>query len=555
MQISVSGIALHLTHKKQKTEDTGPLAMPEKSRQQPHILRRLIRSIVMQRSWRLLLWAVYAAIIGLSLRASIDEIHKHNLEVASEGARNVFRMIVLARQWNASHKEVYVPVSDKAQPNPYLQDPQRDITSSDGRRLTMVNPAYMTRMISDMSMADGKISFRAISLRPINPKNTPDAWERDALLSFNNGIREVTGLISKETGETMFRYIAPLFVSKECLGCHSAQNYVEGDIRGGISISQNYAPFLEAASPSERASIIAHGLVFLLLAALSWWSMEHLRSSWQELEENINELEQTRDELVQNEKMASLGRMVAGFAHELNTPVGIALGSISHNEATLNDIDTLLGDEEVSEKALRERLGTLRRSGELALSNLKRAANLVQRFKRSSIDQISEQARVFPVRELIDDVVFTLHEQLRKAAVELTIDCPRSLTIEGVPGLFDQMLTNLLLNSLQHGFANGTQAGKINIAVDATTPGHLHIVYGDNGAGMSAEAAQRIFEPFFTTRRGQGGSGLGMFICYNIVSEQLRGTITCESQPGAGVHFDILFPCPVAQTAPPERPA
>lgn len=555
MQISVSGIALHLTHKKQKTEDAGSVTMPEKSRQQPNILRRLIRSIVMQRSWRLLLWAVYAALIGLSLHASIDEIHKHNLEVASEGARNVFRMIVLARQWNASHKEVYVPVSEKAQPNPYLQDPQRDITTSDGRRLTMVNPAYMTRMISDMSMADGQISFRSTSLQPINPKNAPDEWERAALLSFNNGVREVTGLISKETGETMFRYIAPLFVSKECLDCHSAQNYIEGDIRGGISISQNYAPFLDAARPSERASIIAHGLVFVLLAALSWWSMEHLRSSWKALEENINELEQTRDELVQNEKMASLGRMVAGFAHELNTPVGIALGSISHNEATLNDIDTLLGNEEVSEKDLRERLGTLRHSGELALSNLKRAANLVQRFKRSSIDQISEQARVFPVREMIDDVVFALQEQLRKAAIELTIDCPRSLAIEGVPGLFDQVLTNLLLNSLQHGFANGTQAGKITIAVDTATPGHLHIVYNDNGAGMSAEAAQRIFEPFFTTQRGQGGSGLGMFICYNIVSEQLRGTITCESQPGAGVHFDILFPCPVAQTEHQERPA
>lgn len=283
--------------------------------------------------------------------------------------------------------------------------------------------------------------------------------------------------------------------------------------------------------------------------------MEHLRSSWKALEENINELEQTRDELVQNEKMASLGRMVAGFAHELNTPVGIALGSISHNEATLNDIDTLLGNEEVSEKDLREHLGTLRHSGELALSNLKRAANLVQRFKRSSIDQISEQARVFPVRELIDDVVFALQEQLRKAAIELTIDCPRSLAIEGVPGLLDQMLTNLLLNSLQHGFASGTPAGKIRIAVDTTKPAHLHIVYEDNGAGMSAEAAQRIFEPFFTTRRGQGGSGLGMFICYSIVSEQLRGTITCESQPGAGVHFDILFPCPVAQTEHPERPA
>jgi two-component system NtrC family sensor kinase len=514
-----------------------------KPRPQPNIFKRLIRSVILHRSWRLVLWAICAALIGLSLRASIKEIDKHNLEVASEGARNVFRMIVLARQWNANHQGVYVPVDEKTQANPYLTAPQRDITTSDGRALTLVNPAYMTRMISEMSKLDSEVSFRSTSLHPINPQNAPDVWEREALLSFANGVREVKGLTVKEAGETIFRYIAPLTVSKDCLGCHAAQEYVVGDIRGGISISQNYAPFLQAARPSERASIISHLLVFLLFAALSGWAMERLRTSWQELEENIDELEKTRDDLVQNEKMASLGRMVAGFAHELNTPVGIALGSISHNEATLNDIDVLLKTEEVSEEELRERLGALRHGGELALSNLKRAANLVQRFKRSSIDQASEQTRIFFVRELIDDVVFSLHSQLKKAPTRVTTKCPEKLAVDGSPGLLDQVLSNLLLNSLQHGFAKGTRPGKISISADAETPGHLHIIYSDNGAGMSSEAAQRIFEPFFTTARNQGGSGLGMFICYNIISEQLRGTITCESNPGEGVRFDISYPC------------
>lgn len=519
------------------------MTLPAKPRPQANIFRRLIRSVILHRSWRLVLWAIFAAFIGLSLKASIQEIDKHNLQVANEGARNVFRMLVLARQWNASHKGVYVPVDEKTQPNPYLKDPLRDITSSDGRALTLVNPAYMTRMISEMSMLDGQISFRSTSLRLFNPKNAPDAWEREALLRFEKGEREVKELISKETGEKVFRYMAPLFITQECLICHASQNYVLGDIRGGISITQSYAPFIEAAGPSERASIISHSLVFLLFAALSGWAMERLRISWQELEENIDELEKTRDDLVQNEKMASLGRMVAGFAHELNTPVGIALGSISHNETTLDNIDTLLKTEEVNEDELREHLGTLRHSGELALSNLNRAATLVQRFKRSSIDQTSEQSRVFFVRELIDDVVFSLHSQLKKAPTRVVTQCEEGLAIDGIPGLLDQVLANLLLNSLQHGFANGTRPGRINISVDAATPGQMHLIYSDNGTGMSSEAAKRIFEPFFTTARNQGGSGLGMFICYNIVSEQLRGTITCKSQPGEGVSFDISYPC------------
>ena len=289
--------------------------------------------------------------------------------------------------------------------------------------------------------------------------------------------------------------------------------------------------------------------------ALSWWSLEHLRASWRELEENIDALRQTRDELVQNEKMASLGRMVAGFAHELNTPVGIALGSISHSEQSLQDIDTLLLQDDVDEAELRRHLAALRQSGELALSNLRRTANLVQRFKRSSIDQVSEQARVFAVRELIDEVVFNLHQKLKKSGVNVVIDCPDTLAINGIPGLIDQLLTNLLINSLQHGFAEGSRAGTIRIALDTAAPGQLHLRYTDDGAGMSAEAAQRIFEPFFTTRRGKGGTGLGMFLCYSIVDEQLRGTISCESQPGQGVRFDITFPAQVVQHDPRKAPS
>lgn len=520
--------------------------MSEPPRPPPSLLRRLIRSVVVHRPWWLVLWAIYALVVGLSLRASLQIIGQHNLEVATEGARNVFRTIVLARQWNAQHKGVYVPVTPQTQPNPYLEDPRRDIQSSDGRWLTLVNPAYMTRMMSQLSVRNTELSFRGTSLQPINPDNAPDEWERDALHRFESGTPEVSGLSIQGDGQTVFRYIAPLKVTQECLDCHAKQAYRVGDIRGGISISQSYAPLLEAARPSERNSMLAHGLVLLLFVGISWWSMEHLRSSWTALEGSIEELKQTRDELVRNEKMASLGRMVAGFAHELNTPVGIAVGSISHNEETLRQISTLLDQEDVSEHELRAHLATLQQGGELALTNLKRAATLVQRFKRSSIDQSSEQPRAFGLRELIDDVVFALQGQLAKSGVEVQVDCPEALRLNSVPGLIDQLLTNLLHNSLQHGFADGTRPGHIHIAVDTTTPGRLHLVYRDDGVGMSDEAARHLFEPFFTTRRGQGGSGLGMFICYNIVTTQLRGAITLLKPADNGVCFDITFPCALA---------
>lgn len=507
----------------------------------------IIRSLVVNRVWWLLLWAIYALVAALFLNASLAQIRQHNVDVATEGARNVVRMLVVTRKWNAMHGGVYVPISDTVQPNRYLEHPRRDIVTTDGQQLTMINPAFMTRMIADMTRDAGGLSFRIISQKPINPNNSPDPWETAGFSRLTEGRHEIAELVDQGGSHGIFRYLAPLHVTKECLDCHRDQGYRIGDLRGGISISQDYAPFMAAAAPSERTSVIAHGSVFLLLVILSGWLLEQLRRSWMALEGNIAELKQTRNELLQAEKMASLGRMVAGFAHELNTPVGIAVGAVSHNRETLDRIDALLTGDEVDEHVLRDELATVRTGSELALANLKRASSLVQRFKQSSIDQTSEQRRAFAVRGLIDDVAFSLKGNLGKGPVDLQISCDPTLTVISVPGLFEQVLTNLILNSLQHGFGDGTRAGRIGITASAPTHGTLHLVYRDNGSGMEKEVAERIFEPFFTTKRGEGGSGLGMFLCYSIVTEELAGQIRCTAKPGAGVEFDITVPCEIVE--------
>ncbi|MDQ5945773.1 MAG: two-component system, NtrC family, sensor kinase [Pseudomonadota bacterium] len=506
----------------------------------------LIRSLVVQRAWWLVLWTLYGVITALFLQASLAGIRQHNLELATTGARNVFKTLVITRQWNAERGGVYVPVSPSTQPNPYLKHPRRDIHTADGKALTMINPAFMTRMISDMTKMSQGLTFRSTSLKPINPDNAPDAWEHQALKQLSDKTTEVKTLTESADGRPVFRYLAPLWVTEECLDCHREQGYKVGDLRGGISISQDFSPFIAAAAPSERTSILAHLGVFALLVAISGWSLALLRRSWIQLEDNIEELSKTRNELLQSEKMASLGRMVAGFAHEINTPIGIAVGAVSHTEETLSEIDRLLTNEEVDEADLREKLAGLRSGGELATANLKRASSMVQRFKRSSIDQMSEERRVFALRELIEDVEFSLKGQLRKGPVSVSIQCPAGLRINGIPGLLEQLLTNLMMNSLQHGFADGSVPGSVKITVSLPAPSTLRISYSDNGAGMSTEVAERIFEPFFTTRRGSGGSGLGMFLCYNIVTSELGGSIHCTGSPGQGVSFEITIPCEIA---------
>lgn len=511
-----------------------------------------VPEVFRRRRWWLVLLVAWSVGAWCLLAAHIEDLRVQSIQIATEGARNMFRMVVLTRSWNASHGGVYVPISPRTQPNPYLAVPRRDVTTTDGLALTLINPAYMTRLIAEMAESDSGSIFRLTSLRPVRPENSADPWEAKALQSFETGTLEVVGIEPGEYGR-MLRYMAPLKVEKSCLACHARQGYRIGDVRGGISVSQKFAPIEAATTNSITQTRAIYGAIYTATVLLGWLLLELLRRRWLELAGNIQELKATRGELVQSEKMASLGRMVAGFSHELNTPVGVAVGAVSHNDDTLKRIDNMLGQEEVNEDLLRLELAGLRESGALAMSNLRRAANLVQSFKRTSVDQTSEQIRTFDMKELIGDVLFALHSTLKKLPIEVVTECPDELELKGMPGLLQQLLTNLVMNSIQHAFDGGSRPGRI--AIKASRSGaDVRLEFSDNGKGMDASHLSRIFEPFYTTRRSEGGSGLGLYICYNIVTGQLGGSIHCTSQPEAGCRFDIHFPSQMAMQQAHENP-
>jgi signal transduction histidine kinase len=165
----------------------------------------------------------------------------------------------------------------------------------------------------------------------------------------------------------------------------------------------------------------------------------------------------------------------------------------------------------------------------------------VQSFKRTSIDQTSEQARVFDMKELINDVLFALQGTVKRLPINVSVECPDAMQLDGIPGLIEQLLTNLVMNAVQHAFCDGQRSGNIHIRVQREGS-NIHMEFSDDGVGMDAEQIARIFEPFYTTRRGQGGSGLGLYICYTIVTARLGGSIECHGQPQAGCRFDVRFP-------------
>jgi len=183
--------------------------------------------------------------------------------------------------------------------------------------------------------------------------------------------------------------------------------------------------------------------------------------------------------------------------------------------------------EEVEEDELLSALDSIDKGFNLTLSNLKRAANLVNRFKRTAVDQTSDEERAFHLHEVINDIINTLHSHFKKTEIEIALDCPKALKIVSLPGALEQIITNLLMNSLIHGFNQGQNAGIIKINVQLNE---------------NQENVEKIFEPFFSTYRAHGGSGLGMYICYNLITTQLQGTISCESTLGKGVVFHIDYP-------------
>ena len=490
-----------------------------------------------------------ALLTVISAYVSMQLARHHNLEIATEGARNIFRMAVITRQWNADHGGVYVLVDPKTQPNPFLAHEKRDIQDQFGRQLTLMNPAFMTREIAEVAERSGHLFLHITSLKPIRPTNQADDWETAALQAFEQGTEEVYS-VENFGGRQSLRYMAVLKVNQSCMSCHEQQGYRVGDVRGGISVSVDFTAIEASMNKDLRTLVITHVLFFLTAALLSALLLEILRRRWMSLDETIETLQTTRDELISSEKMASLGRLVAGFAHEINTPMGVAVSAISHGQDSLQSLEQLLTQDEVTAEALHAPLEALRESQRLALANLRRGADLVHRFKRTSVDQGSAEKRQFSLTEAIQDVLATLHTVLKRLPVKVQVNCPAELSIYGTPGLIEQLLTNFVMNSVLHGFDDGARSGSILIeARERSAEGQLEIHYADDGTGIAPEILGKIFEPFTTTRRGKGGSGLGLFIVYNIVTRDLGGSIRCESTAGHGTHFLIDIPIQKSATA------
>lgn len=270
------------------------------------------------------------------------------------------------------------------------------------------------------------------------------------------------------------------------------------------------------------------------------------RASEEEAQAALSNLKAAQQGLVQNEKMAALGRLVAGVAHELNTPIGNTLLAASTQKMLAEELSRDIGLTTLTRSSLKLRTDNIALGSELIMSNATRAAELIQNFKQVAVDQTTEQARNFDLAKQIAEVLSIMRHVFTKTSIQVVPDLQAGISMYSYPGPLGQVVTNLVMNAITHGFEQN-QSG--TITVSCRQEGDCAcITVSDNGMGIPEGNMGKLFDPFFTTKMGQGGTGLGLHISYNIVVGTLGGAISVRSKQTEGATFTLRLPLKVAAT-------
>ena len=331
-----------------------------------------------------------------------------------------------------------------------------------------------------------------------------------------------------------------------------------GSLLGGLDVGIDTSVAMMVGSALQLA------IMAVAMSERMNWLREDLERQRHRLEEQVDErrlelakahanLTKSQKQLAQSERMAALGDMVAGIAHEINTPIGIGITASSRMDEVIRDLENHLAQNTLKKSSLVGGLQTLREAEDIILNNLQRAAELIMSFKQVSADQASGTMRTFDLGLYTRDILRGLETKIKRSNVEVEQSIAEKIRIFGPAGAYAQLLTNLVQNSLLHGF-HGREHGSIKVSA-VLEEGTVTWVYEDDGNGISKEQQERVFEPFYTTARERGGTGLGLSIIMNLVTGSFGGTMELTSEKNKGVRFEVRFPAQTAMSSDPMHTA
>jgi PAS domain S-box-containing protein len=303
-----------------------------------------------------------------------------------------------------------------------------------------------------------------------------------------------------------------------------------------------YRPFLTRSVPLRDPSGAIYGWIGTHIDISERKRNEQaIRDARDTAETALQDLKETQNSLIEVEKLAALGRLVAGVAHEINSPVGTSLTVASALERKTATIAKEMTQGTLRRSSLLEFLGIIREASSQLVANLNHAADLIQSFKQVATDRNESNRRTFDLGDLTEQIVLSLRSGLGEKNLTLKVECQPDLTMISYPGPYGQVLTNLFLNSITHAFPDD-KAGAIDIRVLAAGNDYVEILFSDDGCGMNPDDRRKAFDPFFTTRRDQGSTGLGLHIVHSIVTNYLGGRVHLDSEPGKGTKIRLVLP-------------
>ena len=437
----------------------------------------------------------------------------------------------------------------------WLSDSASAVRNEDG---VLVRYEGTVRDITDQKRAEDAIAEGRRLLQQVIDTVPAVINVKDKRLRYLLMNRYMAGIFGIEPGEAIGRTTADLMSrygaaktdvhDKRVLAGGSELGFYEEEYQDSAGNMRqwlvNKLPLLDAAGEIENIVTVALDIGDRKRVELE------VRKAKDAAEGALRNLRETQNSLIEAEKLAALGRLVAGVAHEVNNPVGISLTVASALERKTVNFTAEVARGELRRSSLTEFLETSRDASSQLVANLNRAAELIQSFKQVAADRNYSDQRSFDLGDLTEQVVMSLRPGLRKHNLTLNVDCQPNLMMNSYPGPYGQVLTNLFLNSVAHAFPDG-KPGTVDIQVRESGKDNVEILFSDNGCGMSLDVRRRAFDPFFTTRRDQGGTGLGLHIVYSIVTNRLGGRLDLDFEPGGGTRIQMILP----RTAPLEQAA
>ncbi len=496
-------------------------------------------------------------IVGI-ITWSYYQLREETHILAYKEANKSYEKDLMFRYWTTMHGGVYVPITDSTQPNPYLNIVDRDIVTPSGKKYTLMNPAYMTRQINELSRQKFNILSNITSLNPIRPLNKADAWESKALASFERGDKEFYGLDTIR-GTEYYRFMAPLVTTAGCLKCHAVQGYKLGDNRGGLSTAVTWSKYSEAFRSQLHSILIGYGILWILgllginvvrtrfvmyiverkkAENIQNKLIEELRLSKEEIEENLFRRNQLVVELTDTKEQlesanAAKDKFFSIIAHDLKNPLG----------SFRSMLDLLVEHYNTFEEQERKDFLTMMKDSSTQLYNL--LENLLE-WSRSQRGLIKFNPNDTDLRMLAQNSITVLRLQADKKQIKLVNNIPSGSVAFADENLISTVIRNLMSNAIKFTREGGEiTVGVINSSTDSTT-----CYIKDSGIGMNESIKAKLFRIDDTiTNRGtadEAGTGLGLILCKEFI-EMHGGKIWAESEVGSGSTF--YFTLPVAKSS------